>query len=76
MYEGSDSFGECHSETIVSPTASPQGDKSEAGFSKWALPVALSLSPLCSCHSDPLPEPRCSSDLTSSPISCLLLKSC
>lgn len=38
----------------------------EAGFSKQCLPVALSPSPLSSCHSDPLPEPHCSSDLTSS----------
>lgn len=46
----------------------------EAGFSKQSLPVALSPSPLSSCHSPPLPEPCCSSDLTSSAISCLQLE--
>lgn len=45
----------------------------ETGFSKYRLPAPLSPSPLCSCHSDPLPEPHCSSDLTSLAISCLLL---
>lgn len=48
----------------------------EAGFSKQCLPVALSPSPLFSCHSDPLPEHHCSSDLTSLAISCLLLEPC
>lgn len=56
MYEGSDSFGECHSESPrlsapCHPTRATQV-RVEAGFSKQSLPVALSPSPLSSCHSD------------------------
>lgn len=79
MYEGCDSFGECHSKTFVSfpwlPVWMTQV-RVEAGFSKHCLPVPLSPPPLCSCHSDPLSKPCCSSDLTSSTISCLLLEPC
>lgn len=76
MHEGSDSFGECLSEALVLPPYAGGQVRVEAGFSKQCLPDALSPPPLPSCHSDPLPEPRCSSDLTSSAISCLLLEPC
>lgn len=75
MHEGSDSFGECHSETLISLLCLPMWVtqvRVEAGFFKHHLPVLLSPSPLCSCHS----EPPCSSDLTSSAASCLLLEPC
>lgn len=76
MYEGSDSFGEWHSEIPVHPASPCRRHKSEL---RQDFESRLFLLPYLCVRSlpviqTPLPEPRHSSDLTSSAISCLLLE--
>lgn len=79
MHEASDSFGERYSETFVSLPLPPRTGRTSQSRSQIFKAVSscwlISISSLFLSFR-PLPEPRCSSDLTSSEISCLLLEPC